>query len=225
MTDAYRLRRTVLAGFLFVFLLISIGGLASSTKHVNGSSESGNAALYLEKLIVKDQDPGEGYSRSQFGDGWTSTNGCDTRNLILYRDLRNAVADGDCNVTHGVLDDPYTGETIQFVRGKNSADVQIDHVVALSNAWRTGAQSLDYATRVKLANDPLELLAVSGKANQEKSDSDASSWLPSNKAYRCIYVARQISIKYKYHFWLTKNEKAAMRQVLGNCKDQDVMYL
>ena len=117
----------------------------------------------------------------------------------------------------GTLNDPYTGKVISFVRGvKTSLAVQIDHVVALSNAWSTGAQKLSYASRVQLANDPLELLAVDGPTNESKSDSDAASWLP-RAAYRCAYVARQIAVKRKYHLWVTSSEKAAMASVLSGC--------
>jgi len=128
-----------------------------------------------------------------------------------------------CKVQSGTLHDPYTGATINFVRGaKSSEAVQIDHVVALSNAWQTGAQQLDSATRVALANDPLELLAVDGRANQTKGDGDAATWLPSNKAFRCQYVARQIAVKSKYRLWVTYAEKSAMQNVLAHCPDEAV---
>jgi hypothetical protein len=88
--------------------------------------------------------------------------------------------------------------------------------VALSNAWSTGAQKLSFSTRVQLANDPLELLAVDGPTNQSKSDSDAANWLP-RAAYRCAYVARQIAVKRKYKLWVTSAEKQAMAGVLATC--------
>jgi len=119
------------------------------------------------------------------------------------------------------LQDPYTGKTIDFVRGAStSGDVQIDHVVALSDAWQTGAQLLIKDERISLANDPLELLAVDGPANQQKSDGDAATWLPSNIAFRCQYVARQIAVKIKYSLWVTQPEKQAIKSVLSNCPDQ-----
>jgi hypothetical protein len=122
-----------------------------------------------------------------------------------------------CIVQSGTLSDPYTGKFITFVRGvKTSLAVQIDHVVALSNAWSTGAQKLSYTRRVALANDPLELLAVDGPSNQAKSDSDAASWLP-RAAYRCAYVARQIAVKRKYQLWVTDAEKRSMAAVLASC--------
>jgi hypothetical protein len=120
-----------------------------------------------------------------------------------------------------VLNDPYTGKTIEFQRGETSSQtVQIDHVVALSDAWQKGAQQLAFEKRVALANDPLELLAVDGEANQQKSDGDAATWLPANKSFRCQYVARQIAVKQKYMLWVTEPEKQAMLRVLGSCPGQ-----
>ena len=177
------------------------------------------AVSVLKTLPVKSWANHAGYSRSQFGEGWADLGACDTRNYILKRDLKNIVmkAGEACIVASGILQDPYTGKKINFVRGvKTSLAVQIDHVVALSNAWVTGAQQLAYATRVKLANDPLELLAVDGPTNQSKSDSDAAEWLP-RASYQCAYVARQISVKKKYKLWVTSAEKSAMARVLATC--------
>jgi hypothetical protein len=124
-------------------------------------------------------------------------------------------------VLTGTLADPYTGRVIAFRRGeKTSADVQIDHVVAESNAWQTGAQQLTPARRLQFANDPLNLVAVDGPTNQSKGDSDAATWLPPNKRYRCTYVARQITVKATYGLWVTAAERAAMLRVLQGCPGQ-----
>lgn len=191
------------------------------TKTVTTSANSRRALDVLETLAVKGRASKTGYARTQFGNGWTRVGSCDTRNQILRRDLADAVVNEACKVTRGTLNDPYTGKTIAFTRGDKTSDaVQIDHVVALSNAWQTGAQQLELARRIELANDPLELLAVDGPANQEKSSGDAATWLPSNKPFRCQYVARQIAVKEKYSLWVTPSEKEAMMRVLGACPDQ-----
>lgn len=176
----------------------------------------------LDALAVKGRAPKTGYTREQFGDGWESSGGCDTRNRILARDLKDVVYDiNSCLVFSGVLHDPYTGTVIQFQRGSStSAEIQIDHVVALSDAWQKGAQMLTPALRLQFANDGLNLLAVDGGANQHKGDGDAATWLPPNKAIRCAYVARQISVKVKYTLWVTTAEKEAMQRVLQNCPEQ-----
>ena len=173
---------------------------------------------------MKGRAPKTGYDRDEFGSAWldVDNNGCDTRNDMLARDLEGIVRSDGCTVASGTLNpDPYTATTIDFVRGvATSSAVQIDHVVALSDAWQKGAQQLDKNTRVLFANDPLNLLAVDGPANQQKGDSDAVSWLPPNKPFRCEYVSIQIAVKSKYELWVTQAEKDAMARVLGDCDGQ-----
>ena len=187
---------------------------------------SNNATVVLETLQVKGRAPKTGYDRTgAFGRAWLDTdrNGCRTRDDILTRDLRNTTREGRCKVISGVLNDPYSGRTINFERGpRTSQAVQIDHVVALSDAWQKGAQNLSQRERVLLANDPLNLLAVSGPLNQQKSDHDAASWLPPNKAYRCPMVARQIAVKSRYGLWVSPPEKDAMKRVLKSCPNQTI---
>ncbi len=195
----------------------------SQPQQSGSNSGSGEVARdALAALPTKGRAPKTGYKRSQFGDGWAKSGGCDTRNVILRRDLVNAVlGDDNCKVQAGALSDPYTGQRIAFKRGANSSGaVQIDHVVALSNAWQTGAQQLSSEQRISLANDPLELLAVDGPANQQKGDGDAATWLPSNKPFRCQYIARQIAVKKKYSLWVTPPERTAMERILASCPEQ-----
>lgn len=180
------------------------------------------ASEALGKIAVKAAADRSGYSREQFGEGWGEINGCDLRNLILKRDLAEVALDDDnCTVLSGTLnEDPYTGKVINFKRGsETSDDVQIDHVVALNDAWIKGAQQLNVDKRRQFANDPLNLLAVDGPANMQKSASDASQWLP-RAEYHCRYVARQIAVKVEYQLWVTQQEKNAMQRTLGNCPDQ-----
>ncbi|GAA4119919.1 HNH endonuclease family protein [Enteractinococcus coprophilus] len=188
--------------------------------------QEGTALEQLETLEIKGRAPKTGYSRDQFGNGWLDPdgNGCDGRNDVLQRDLDNAtLADNGCTVLSGVLDDPFTGETINFLRGPGtSSDVQIDHVVALSDSWQKGAQELSEEQRKRFANDPLNLLAVDGPANQQKSDADAATWLPPNKAFRCEFVAIQTAVKAKYDLWITQAEYDAIRNVLHECPTQSV---
>jgi len=126
-----------------------------------------------------------------------------------------------CLVVSGTLADPYTGAQIAFTRGVGtSTAVQIDHVVALSDSWQKGAQSWTQDKRTAFANDPLNLLAVKGSVNESKSDGDTATWLPPNKAIRCVYVARQVSVKAKYRLWTTSAEQTAMERVLTGCPNQ-----
>jgi hypothetical protein len=188
----------------------------------NGDASLPTALAVLDELAVKGRAPKTGYERAAFGSGWGEIDGCDTRNVILKRDLTDTKLE-NCLVMRGALNDPYTGKVINFERGEKSAEVQIDHVVALSDAWQKGAQYFEPAARKQLANDPLNLLAVDGAANQQKSDSDAASWLPAHKPFRCEYIARQISVKYKYDLWVTEPEKSTMQKVLATCPDRRVL--
>ena len=177
----------------------------------------------LAQLPVKGRAAMTGYSRELFGDPWTDTdgNGCDTRDDVLARDLVHVhhESGSPCMVASGVLLDPYTATTIPFTRGDGD-QVDIDHVVALGNAWVTGAFRWTAGRRLQLANDPANLLAVDASANRQKGDGDAATWLPRNKSYRCTYVARQIGVKAAYGLWVTPPERDAMQRVLSRCSDE-----
>lgn len=197
---------------------------ATQTAAAIGDSDAPevSAALAtLDTLEVKGRAPKTGYSRDQFGPAWEDVdrNGCSTRNDILDRDLTQVQKDPDgCKVKTGVLNDPYTGKTIDFVAGQGTSDdVQIDHVVALSDAWQKGAQQLSAADRLTFANDPLNLLAVDGPMNQAKGDGDAATWLPPNRSYWCPYTARQVEVKSKYHLWVTQAEHDRIKEILSDC--------
>ena len=189
----------------------------------NANAANSTAENLLDSIAVKGRAPKTGYTRAQFGQTWADVNrnGCDTRNDILKRDLTNVVfreGTRNCVVESGTLIDPYSGITINFVKGvKSSMEVQIDHVVALSNAWQTGAFKLSLERRTEFANDPENLLAVQGRLNSQKGDGDAATWLPPLKKYRCTYVSKQIAVKAKYGLWVTAPEKAAMKNILAKC--------
>lgn len=212
-----------------VAALVSVSTPAPASADITATSTVATAAMStLQRLPIKGRAPKTGYSRAQFGQAWTDDvsvefghNGCDTRNDILRRDLSAVALKGGtrgCVVTGGILSDPYTGTTIPFTRGKGSSEaVQIDHVVPLSNAWQTGAQQWDEAKRRDFANDPRNLQATDGPTNQSKGDSDAATWLPPNKSYRCTYVARMVSVKALYGLWVTQSEHDAIARVLSTC--------
>lgn len=187
---------------------------------IDPASPTADARALLATLPVKGKAPLTGYDRvGDFGPAWKDMdrNGCDTRNDILARDLTNTTKSGSCKVLTGVLHDPYTGKTIDFVRGPQSAEVQIDHRVPLANAWQTGAQQLTFDARERLANDPLNLVAVDGPTNERKSDGDAATWLPPLVSDRCEYVALQVTVKAKYALWVAPAERDAIARVLAGC--------
>jgi hypothetical protein len=181
----------------------------------------GRAALAARQ--IKGRAPKTGYSREQFGDDWTTVGGCDTRDRMLTRDLteKTYVAGDPCEVQSGLLSDPYTATAVMFMIG-DSSEVDVDHVVALSDAWQKGAQQWPQGRRVRFANDPLNLLSVDASANRQKGDGDAATWLPPNKRFRCDYVARQVAVKRRYHLWITRAEHDATERVLATCPGQQL---
>jgi hypothetical protein len=208
-----------------VVLVFAVAGCKEQTTGSSGAGQpaTGGAALAAaESLTVKGRAPKTGYDRDRFGSAWadTDSNSCDTRDDILKRDLEKVrFTGGTCKVSYGVLEsDPYSGKEVTYRRGRSQVD--IDHVVALSDAWQKGAKYWDAGKRIALANDPLNLLAVDASTNRSKGDGDTATWLPPNKAYRCTYVAAQVAVKKKYELWVTAAEKTAMEKVLSGCPDQ-----
>ncbi len=186
----------------------------------------GTALAAVADLAVKGRAPRTGYDRDRFGQAWydLDRNGCDTRNDVLRRDLEDftlKAGTNGCLVLKGTLHGPYTGKSIHFVRGTDtSSAVQIDHVVALSDAWQKGAQRWSGSRRQAFANDPLNLLAVDGPTNAAKGDGDAATWLPPRKGYRCAYAARIVAVKVTYDLWVTSAERDALVRILSACPDR-----
>jgi hypothetical protein len=192
---------------------------ASRTDAPSAAAETARAELAA--LPVKGKAPATGYDRvGEFGTAWLDVdrNGCDTRNDVLARDLSAITRQGPCRVMTGTLVSPYTGARIDFVRGEGTSTlVQIDHVVALENAWRTGAQQLSQREREALANDPENLFAVDQHSNAQKRSGDAATWLPAEKSFRCTYVEHQVAVKTKYRLWVAPAEHDAMERILRAC--------
>jgi len=202
-----------------VSLAIYAPQVISNTTYAQSYEDSISA---LNSLEVKGRAPKTGYSRAQFPH-WSDLdrNGCDARNDILKRDLTEVIFKAgtrDCKVISGVLLDPFSNKVLAFTSVKSAVD--IDHLVALSNAWQTGAAYFDRSKRSQIANDPLNLLAVDARLNRQKGDGDAATWLPPHKPFRCEYVSRQVAVKAKYSLWVTAAEKDAITRVLNQCIEQ-----
>lgn len=201
---------------------------AATPSPTTSPQASGSALATLRTLPVKGRSARTGYDRDRFGAAWLDAdrNGCDTRNDVLAAHLSDVqVKPGTrgCVVLSGVLADPYTGRSIAFTRGAGNG-VDVDHVVALSNAWVTGASTWELRKRAALANDPLNLLPVDASANRQKGDGDAATWLPPHKPSRCSYVARQVAVKAKYGLWVTRPEQQAAERVLAGCPGEPLAY-
>lgn len=181
-----------------------------------------------------DRDCGRG-SACVFGPAWSDDvevaggrNGCDTRNDMLNRDLRAGQTGsgaqvpkryrepGRCVLMEGVLDDPYTGRVIHFTKDEAGA-VQVDHVVALADAWRAGAAQWNDQQRRNFANDPRNLLVVDGETNQAKGDSTADQWQPPNASFHCEYARMVVTVKAWYGLRVTPAERSALQAALNRC--------
>ena len=183
-----------------------------------GSTDTKLAIDILAKLEIKGRAPKTGYARTEFYSNWPNVNGCSLRQVIIKRELGDSAKLDGCDVVSGEFTESYTGSHLIFTSKSDfSKKIQIDHIVALSDAWQKGAQYQSKETRFALATDPLNLIAVDSSANQQKSDGDAATWLPPNKSFRCQYVARQVSVNYKYSLWISQAEHDAISNILQNC--------
>lgn len=181
--------------------------------------ETSTRALEVaQSLTVRGRSAATSYNRDAFGSAWKDVdrNGCDTRNDILKRDFMTTIIKantGDCKVIGGTWVDPYSNESYTFYEAPSGA--QIDHVVSLKNAWQMGADQWDDQKRVEFANDPLNLRVTIASLNQQKSDSNAASWLPPYKPGRCQFVATQVAVKAKWNLFVTESEKEVFISILS----------
>lgn len=187
------------------------------------------AKQQLAALPVKPHYEGE-YKREYFGPSWTDNavgvafagNGCRTIEDIRVRDMMNVQMKNKCDVQSGTLWNPYGSKQhpqddwIKFERGPGSK-VDIDHVVALGNAWKTGAYQLSDEQRTAIANDPINLVAVSASENRSKGDRDVANWVPANREIHCGYAASQVQVKSKYGLWVTPAEQDVLAKMLDTC--------
>ncbi|WP_156252857.1 HNH endonuclease family protein [Pseudactinotalea terrae] len=183
------------------------------------------ARAALQAVRVTEPLPLEGYQREFFGQPWADVdgNGCDTRNDVLAAWLTDIAADPTrpCLIASGTLRDPYTGHLVDFVRGpETSAEVQIDHVVALADAWRKGAADWPADLALAFANDPANLVPTEAAVNQDKSAADAAGWLPPNQGFHCAYAVQQVLVKSSYGIGVTSEEVAALSNALARCPPQ-----
>ncbi|WP_425309381.1 HNH endonuclease family protein [Ammonicoccus fulvus] len=175
----------------------------------------------LAGLGVSDAAPPAGYDGRLFNfNGFDfDRNGCDARNDTLARDLTEVVfrpGSNDCRVESGILHDRYSDESLPVTRDQ----VDIDHVVALGNAWASGASTWSPERRQDFANDPLVLVATLATHNRAKASSDASRWLPPAAATHCAYAARQVAVKQRYELTVTTTELGVLEEILSECPDE-----
>ncbi|USR78819.1 HNH endonuclease family protein [Arcanobacterium pinnipediorum] len=180
-------------------------------------------ATLIEAISTRSTTPIPEYNRTEFGPAWSDVdhNGCDTRNDVLARDLDDVEfkpGTHNCIVMRGDFIEPYTGLHTSFQRGQHTSTlIQIDHVVALADAWRSGAWSWPAHKREQFANDPLNLLAVDCDQNQDKGSANAAQWLPENRSFHCSYVTQQLRVKAKWGLSMTQRERLTIERILSRC--------
>jgi len=192
--------------------LVSLPGTAGATPP--GIPSEATARTWLAALSVKPLGSSTGYSRDQFPHWWTVSGTCNTREEVLKRDGTNVVVNSDCAAVSGRWYSPYDGATWTA-----ASDVDIDHVVPLHNAWRTGASSWTLAKRQAFANDRYhpQLIAVTDNVNQSKGDQSPDTWKPPRTAYWCTYAEMWVASKYEWGLWVTTAEKSALTSMLNTC--------
>ncbi|MEE1802799.1 HNH endonuclease family protein [Streptomyces sp. NPDC101062] len=172
------------------------------------------ARTYLGSLTVQAEGSSSGYSRDLFPHWITQSGACNTREVVLKRDGTNVVQDSACAATSGTWHSVYDGATWTA-----ASDVDIDHMVPLSEAWKSGASSWTTAQRQSFANDLTrpQLIAVTDNVNQSKGDKDPANWMPPLASYKCTYVRAWVQVKYYYNLKVDSAEKTALTSALSGC--------
>ncbi|MFJ8394053.1 HNH endonuclease family protein [Streptomyces sp. NPDC094144] len=172
------------------------------------------ARTYLGQLTVQAEGSSSGYSRNKFPHWITQSGACNTREVVLKRDGTNVTQDSSCAAVSGSWYSEYDGATWTA-----AADLDIDHMVPLAEAWRSGASSWTTAQRQAYANDLTrpQLIAVTDNVNQSKGDKDPAKWLPSRAAYKCTYARAWVHVKHYYDLTVDSAEKTALQSVLNDC--------
>ncbi|MFP8941163.1 HNH endonuclease family protein [Streptomyces fenghuangensis] len=172
------------------------------------------ARSYLASLTVRAEGSSDGYSRDKFPHWITQSGTCNTREVVLERDGTSVVQDSSCRATSGRWYSPYDGATWYA-----ASDVDIDHVVPLAEAWRSGANSWTTSKRQSFANNLsiAQLIAVTDNVNQSKGDKDPAEWMPPRSAYHCTYARMWVWVKYSYGLSVDSAEKSRLGSVLSGC--------
>ncbi|MFG2497287.1 HNH endonuclease family protein [Streptomyces sp. NPDC048441] len=203
--------------------LTALTALASAATFLTGAPaqaappepvSAATARTYLGQLTEKAEGSSDGYSREKFPHWITQSGACNTREVVLKRDGTDVQQDSSCAATSGTWKSPYDGGTWTA-----SGDVDIDHVVPLSEAWKSGASAWTTAQRQGFANDLTrpQLIAVTDNVNQSKGDQDPAKWLPPTASYHCMYARMWVDVKHHYSLTVNPEEKSKLSSILNGC--------
>ncbi|GAA4766859.1 HNH endonuclease family protein [Streptomyces sanyensis] len=206
------------AGVLAAAAAVAAAGLLSTAPAAQAAPptpvSAATARSYLGQLTVAAEGSGSGYSRDLFPHWTTQYGSCNTREVVLKRDGANVQQNSSCAAVSGSWYSPFDGATWYA-----ASDVDIDHIVPLAEAWRSGANSWTTSERRSFANDLTrpQLIAVTDNVNQSKGDRDPAEWLPPSTSYRCMYARMWVHTKYYWDLTVDSAEKSALQSVLNGC--------
>jgi len=166
----------------------------------------------LGQLTVAVEDTGAHYDRAAWGDWVGQGKSCDTRAIVLQHQGSDVQSGASCKIASGKWTSAYDGVVVT-----NARDLDIDHIVPVKEANRSGARNWTTEQRAKFYNDSENLIAVSASSNRSKGDSDPAKWRPQSRAYWCSYATSYAGTKIRYHLTVDQDEKAALQQMLGTC--------
>ncbi|MFJ2847983.1 HNH endonuclease family protein [Streptomyces rubiginosohelvolus] len=214
MSGVYARRLSVVAATAALAATSALFTAPSAQAAMPTPVSAATARTYLGQLTVGAEGSSSGYSRDKFPHWITQSGACDTREVVLKRDGTNVQQNSSCQATSGSWHSPYDGATWSA-----ASDVDIDHMVPLAEAWRSGASSWTTAQRQSFANDLTrpQLIAVTDNVNQSKGDKDPAEWMPPSSSYKCTYVRAWVHVKKQYNLSVDSAEKSALQSALNGC--------
>ncbi|WYB30194.1 HNH endonuclease family protein [Streptomyces sp. SM1P] len=214
MSGVYARRLSVVAATAALAATSALFAAPSAQAAMPTPVSAATARTYLGQLTVGAEGSSSGYSRDKFPHWITQSGACDTREVVLKRDGTNVQQNSSCQATSGSWYSPYDGATWSA-----ASDVDIDHMVPLAEAWRSGASSWTTAQRQSFANDLTrpQLIAVTDNVNQSKGDKDPAEWMPPSSSYKCTYVRAWVHVKKQYNLSVDSAEKSALQSALNGC--------
>lgn len=214
MSGVYARRLSVVAATAALAATSALFTAPSAQAAMPTPVSAATARTYLGQLDVGAEGSSSGYSRDKFPHWITQSGACNTREVVLKRDGTNVQRDASCAAVSGRWYSPYDGATWSA-----ASDVDIDHMIPLSEAWRSGASGWTTAQRQSFANDLTrpQLIAVTDNVNQSKGDRDPAEWMPPRSSYKCTYVRAWVHVKKHYNLSVDSAEKSALRSALNGC--------
>ncbi|MBQ1109725.1 HNH endonuclease family protein [Streptomyces sp. 404i] len=214
MSGVYARRLSVVAATAALAATSALFTAPSAQAAMPTPVSAATARTYLGQLTVGAEGSSSGYSRDKFPHWITQSGACNTREVVLKRDGANVQQDSSCAAVSGSWFSPYDGATWSA-----ASDVDIDHMVPLAEAWRSGASSWTTAQRQSFANDLTrpQLIAVTDNVNQSKGDQDPAEWMPPTSSYKCTYVRAWVHVKKHYNLTVDSAEKSALQSALNGC--------